>query len=118
MNFQELITRAVKIKQAYNLLNRIEGGKRWKADEYLQGLVGDVGDLSKLLMAKKGFRFDQASDFDSKIARELSDCLWSIIMIAEELDINIEKEFEKTLAKLENKVSDRKVIKHKKSKSL
>jgi NTP pyrophosphatase (non-canonical NTP hydrolase) len=114
MDFQELITKAVRIKQAYNLLNRVEGGKKWKAEEYLQGLFGDVGDLSKLLMAKKGFRFDQSADYDSKLARELADCLWSIVMIAEELDIDLEKEFSKTLTKLENKISDRKVVRAKK----
>jgi NTP pyrophosphatase (non-canonical NTP hydrolase) len=117
MDFQELIQRTSKIKGAYAVLNRTEGNKTWGVNEYTQGLVGDVGDLVKLIMAKKGYRF-AATDTDKKLANELSDCLWSIIVIADELDIDLEKAFIKTLNQLESKISERKVIKTTKSKTL
>jgi NTP pyrophosphatase (non-canonical NTP hydrolase) len=113
MEFSEISKRAKEIRQQYNVLNRVEGYKSWGVNDYAEGLVGDVGDLMKLLMAKKGLRF-AGGDIDSKLAHELADCLWSVIVIADELDIDLEKEFLKTMRQLENKISDRRVVKKKK----
>lgn len=118
MDFKDLAERSIKIKQAYDLLNRVEGAKKWGPNEYLQGLMGDLGDLSKLIMAKKGYRFDQKTNVDEALALELADCLWSIIIIADEFDIDLEDEFVKTIKKLESKISDRNVVKSKKSRKL
>lgn len=118
MEFKDLIEKARNLKAAYALLNRTEGAKKWGTNEYMQGFVGDVGDLSKLIMAKKGFRFDQNSKIDEKLAHELADCLWSIITLADELDVDLEAEFIKTMNKLEVKISDRKIIKDKKFRRL
>lgn len=65
--------------------------------------MGDVGDLVKLIMAKNGYR--QKEDIDEKIAHELGDCLWSIIVIAKELDINLEDKFLENMESLENKIT-------------
>lgn len=115
MDIKELSDRTIKIKGLYAVLNRTEGNKTWGLNEYAQGLVGDVGDLVKLVMAKKGFRF-AATDTDKKLARELADCLWSLFILADELDIDLEKEYLKMLKQLEDKVTERKVIKSKSSK--
>lgn len=68
----------------------------------MAGFVGDVGDLSKLLMAKEGLR--QNYDVDAKIAHELADCLWSILVIASKLGVNLEKEFVKTMSELDERI--------------
>jgi NTP pyrophosphatase (non-canonical NTP hydrolase) len=65
-----------------------------------------VGDLAKLYLAKKGFAFSQ-KETDKKFAQELADCFWSVLVLAEELDIDLEAEFNKTLNKLEDKIQDR-----------
>ncbi len=75
----------------------------------MQGLQGDVGDLAKLVLAKRGFSFEQ-KDTERKIARELSDCLFSILILAGELDVDLQPEFEKLLVRLEEKISERKVV--------
>lgn len=111
MDFNELIKKSRQIKTAYDRLNREEGNKVWSASEYAQGLVGDIGDLMKLIMAKRGFRFSADGGLNQKLAREIADCLWSIIIIADELDIDLEKEFLKTMRQLENKIGERKVLK-------
>ncbi len=116
MEFKELTKRAKEIKDAYAVLNRMEGARKWGVEEYAQGFVGDVGDLMKLIMAKKGFRFYDDT-IDEQLAHELADCLWAIITISNELDIDLEKEFLKTMNFLEKKIGEKKVIK-KKPKSL
>ena len=113
MQFNEIIKRARAIKKAYSHLNSREGNKVWGASEYVQGLVGDVGDLMKLIMAKKGLRFSAEEDVNAALKHELADCLWSVLTIADELGINLEKEFLATMDKLENKIAEHRVIKSK-----
>ena len=103
MEFRELIKKAIEIKDAYAQLNKQKGEKAWGVAEYAQGFVGDVGDLIKLVMAREGFR--SYENVDKKLAHELADCLWSVIVIAEELDIDLELEFLKTMEKLERRIS-------------
>jgi len=91
MEFKELIQKAKEIKKKYALENKKLGRKRWRAADYYQGFVGDVGDLGKLIMARNNLR--RYEDQDKKLAHELADCLWSILVLAEELGIDIEKEF-------------------------
>ena len=98
MEFKKLIKKAKEIKGIYKSLNR----KQWNVAEYTQGLVGDMGDLMKLVMAKDGFR--EIKNIDEKLKHELSDCLWSILIIADELGINLEKEFMKNMDKLKNRL--------------
>lgn len=110
MDFADLLQKVKKIKQAYHLQNRVEGYKVWRAPEYLQGLQGDVGDLAKLVLASSGFAFGQ-KDIDKRISRELADLLWSVLVLADEFDVDLEQEFGRTLQKLEEKIQDRKVVK-------
>lgn len=110
MEFSEVLEKAKAIRKKYNVENRLEGYKVWGAQEYAQALVGDVGDVHKLLLAMRGFSFSN-KNAEEKLAKELADCLWGIAAIAGEMDIDLEKEFYQVLKKLDAKVSARKVVK-------
>jgi NTP pyrophosphatase (non-canonical NTP hydrolase) len=110
MELSESLNRVKKIKQAYNVLNRVEGYKTWGTTEYLQAFMGDVGDLAKLVLAERGYVFSQ-KDVDTKLARELADCLWSVLVLADELGVDLNKELDKTLSRLEEKIQDRRIVK-------
>ncbi|HVL23449.1 MAG TPA: hypothetical protein VM450_05150 [Thermomicrobiales bacterium] len=99
MEFSALVERALSVQSAYRLRNERDGHGRWTAAEYMQGLVGDTGDLAKLIMARNGFR--SIDDVDTRIGHELADCLWSLIVIAHELDIDLESAFLGTMDGLE-----------------
>lgn len=101
MELKELTEKAKEIKQKYAAKNQ----KQWGVAEYTQGFVGDVGDLSKLILAKNEFR--SIADVDAKLAHELADCLWSILVIADELGIDLEKEFVKTMGELSERFNDK-----------
>ncbi|MBS3903420.1 MAG: hypothetical protein KGZ30_03560 [Anaplasmataceae bacterium] len=102
MEFKDIARRAIEIKNKYALQNEELGIKAWKVEDYYQGFVGDVGDLGKLIMARNNLR--RYEDQDQKLAHELADCLWSILIIAEELGVNLEEEFLKAkLSTLEKK---------------
>jgi len=59
---------------------------------------------------KKAFK----SAVDEKIKQELSDCLLSILIIADELKIDMENEFIKTIEHLQEKINGRKILRNKK----
>ena len=102
MEFENIIKRALEFREKYGQYEREKSGREWTGPEILQGFVGDVGDLSKLILAKEGRRDIQ--DVDAKLAHELSDCLWSIIVLADKYDVNLEQSFLKTMDELDGRL--------------
>lgn len=102
MNFNELQQRAIEIRDKYDRLNQEKRGVTWNEQQLMAGFVGDVGDLSKIIMAKHGLR--AMDDVDSKLAHELSDCLWSILVLASKYDIDLSQEFMKTMDGLDKRI--------------
>lgn len=103
MNYKELKSKALNVKTAYDQLNIKKGERKWNYLEYAQGLVGDIGDLMKMLMAKSNLR-SYNGDLDEDIKHELSDCLWSIIVISEELKIDLGEIFPTKMTELYKKI--------------
>lgn len=102
MEFKEIIQRAKEIRSIYADLERKKYGREWTREEIVQGFVGDVGDLMKISMAKEGVR--NMPDVDMKLAHELADCLWSIIIIADKYGVDLGGSFAKTMDELEQRV--------------
>ncbi|MBI4835966.1 MAG: nucleotide pyrophosphohydrolase [Candidatus Abawacabacteria bacterium] len=103
MEFSQLQNRAIAVMNQYIQLNQQVGRPAWTAAEYLQAFVGDVGDLTKLIMAKNNFR--TIPDYEEKLGHELSDCLWAICVLAKQLNIDLEIEFQKTMEQIEKKIT-------------
>ena len=68
----------------------------------MSGFVGDVGDLSKIIMAKHGLR--SMDDVDAKLAHELSDCLWSILVLSDKYHIDLAAAFLQTMDGLDKRI--------------
>ncbi len=103
-DIQELTKRALSIRRKYDALNAKDGHKKWDGVDYLAGLMGDLGDLAKLVMAKEGLR--RGDDIDSKLRHEIGDCLWSILIIADYFDIDLEKAFNGTMDELDERLGE------------
>ncbi len=99
MEFSHLIQRALDLRQGYAAWEQQTYGRRWTEEEIALGFVGDVGDLAKLIQAHNGVR--GIPDADQKLAHELSDCLWSIIVLAHSAGIDLESAFLHTMDDLE-----------------
>ncbi|HSW98411.1 MAG TPA: hypothetical protein VLF71_01090 [Candidatus Saccharimonadales bacterium] len=102
MTYEELMNRALAIRAKYDALNLTKRGVQWDGQQIMAGFVGDVGDLSKIIMAKHGLR--DMDDVDAKLAHELSDCLWSVLVLASEYKIDLAAEFMKTMDQLDARV--------------
>ena len=64
---------------------------------------GDVGDLAKLIQAHAGVR--SIDDCHAKLGHELSDCLWSILVLASKCGIDLQAEFAKNTREISDYVS-------------
>jgi NTP pyrophosphatase (non-canonical NTP hydrolase) len=105
--FSDLSAQATSVRDHYDELQKIDGHKTWNVQDRVAGFVGDVGDLSELVMAKHQLRRGP-EDIDEALAHELSDCLWSVMVIADELNINLEEAFTKTMIELHARIEKEK----------
>ncbi len=105
MDLSQLTERAMQVRQRFAEMELAVNGRPWTREELMQGFVGDVGDLMKLVMAKSGAR--PTDDVDRKLAHELSDCLWSVLVLAKLYDVDLEKAFLATMADIEAKLTKR-----------
>jgi NTP pyrophosphatase (non-canonical NTP hydrolase) len=102
MELARLSDRAMEIRACFAAHEQGRSGRTWTREEIMQGFVGDVGDLMKLVMAKAGVR--TIAGADRKLAHEISDCLWSVLVLARLYEVDLEREFLKTMADLEQKL--------------
>ena len=102
MEFQDLIRRATEVRAQYAALERARYGRAWTTEELMLGFLGDVGDLAKLVVAHGGVR--EIPDASAKLAHELADCLWSILVLSQRLDVDLEDAFFETMDDLERHI--------------
>ena len=103
MKFCDLEKSALQLNELYEQLEIKKWGRVWTTAELALGFVGDVGDLAKLVQANAGVR--DIDDCKAKLGHELSDCLWSIIVLANKCDIDLEAEFVRNTQELAKHVS-------------
>jgi NTP pyrophosphatase (non-canonical NTP hydrolase) len=89
----------MEVRRRYAELEQARYGRSWTAEEVALGFVGDVGDLAKLVLAEAGVR--RIPDHREKLAHELADCLWSVLVLARLYGIDLERAFLSTLQDLE-----------------
>jgi NTP pyrophosphatase (non-canonical NTP hydrolase) len=99
MDFQSIIDRGLEIRRLYEEKERQLYGSPWTSEEIALGFVGDVGDLAKLVVAENGKRNIENSK--EKLAHELSDCLWSLIVLAHAHEVDLETSFLNTMDELQ-----------------
>jgi NTP pyrophosphatase (non-canonical NTP hydrolase) len=103
MEFRDLVERAMEIRRQYAEFEQATFGRPWSREEVAMGLVGDVGDLIKLVMAHNGVR--NIPDLDRKLAHELADCQWSIMVLSQIYGIDLEGAFLQTMDGLEQQIA-------------
>ena len=102
MELSAVTQRAMQIRQGYAQLEQQRYGRSWSREDLALGLVGDVGDLAKLVLAQSGIR--TIADSRAKLAHELADCLWSVCVLAELYQIDLEQAFLDTMHELEQHI--------------
>ena|SRR3989344_4527141 len=107
MTFEEAIEKARSIRKTYEVLERKKFGKEWERKDLVLGFVHDVGDFVKTTMIMDGTR-EANPDSKYMLSHELSDCLWSIIILADKYDIDLKESFEENMNSMEQRLIEEK----------
>lgn len=102
-DIHDLQKRATEIAARYTVLNKRQRHNEWGPKDRMMGFVTDIGELNELVMAKEGMR--SVDDVDKKLAHELSDCLWSVLILADTYNVDLEAEFLRTMQELERRTA-------------
>jgi NTP pyrophosphatase (non-canonical NTP hydrolase) len=102
MEFDTLVSHALAVRAEYVRFEEEHFGTAWTNQELALGFIGDVGDMAKLIVAQNGRReIPQARE---KLAYELTDCLWPIIILANANNIDLEESFLKDMGVIETRL--------------
>jgi NTP pyrophosphatase (non-canonical NTP hydrolase) len=99
MEFRRIVERAAEVRGRYAEMEQARYGRPWTTEELALGFVGDVGDLAKLIVAESGVR--AVPEAREKLAHELADCLWSVIVLSLACRIDLETAFLRTMNQLD-----------------
>ncbi len=97
---RSLSGRAMEVRTLFGEWEQATYGRQWSIADLLNGFMVDVGDLARLVMAATGARHEE--DVTSRLAHELADCLWSILVLASRLDVDLGAAFSSTMDNLES----------------
>lgn len=100
MELQKLIHRAVDLRRQYDKKERQLYGAPSTDEEIAQGFLGDVNNLVRLVQAAHGKT--RIANSAEKLTSQLSHCLWSVIILAQMHNVDLEQAFMETMDKLEN----------------
>lgn len=103
MEFSAVIQRARIIRGKFAAYETRTYGREWTTEELALGLMKDVGDLAMLVQASEGVRL--VTNLDEALGHELSDCLWSVITLADRLGIDLQAAFTRTMDELDQQLS-------------
>jgi NTP pyrophosphatase (non-canonical NTP hydrolase) len=101
MNLADLQKLGADVDDAYASLGKEKGYKERTPYAYCGFLATDLGELTEFVMAKENYR--DGEDLDRKIAHELSDCLWAVLMLARHLDVNMEEAYVHTMEEIKKR---------------
>lgn len=90
--------RALEIRRKYDALNRQKSGQPWDAVKLARGFKKDVNDLMTII--------EQDIVDRKKLSHELGDCLWSVLVIARKLDVDLERAFWTTMGEIDQRFED------------
>ena len=103
MEFGELSQRARAVRELFEASEIEKFGRPWSREELALGLVGDIGELAKLVQAAEGVR--EVMGAREKLEHELSDVMWSIIVLADEFQVDLEAAFLRTMEEIERSLA-------------
>lgn len=100
MEFQKIIHRALDLRRQYEVKETNLYGSPSTSVEIAQGFAGDVNNLVKLVMAEHGQR--EIANSKEKLEAQLAHCLWSVVVLAQMHNVNLENSFMEAMDRLES----------------
>ncbi|WP_400245013.1 hypothetical protein AB3U99_01395 [Niallia sp. JL1B1071] len=104
VDFTEALEQSKYIRGLYNQLEQLSLGRKWTLQEDMLGFSTDVGVLGRLVMASSG-TWGYPGDEKEELKHKLSECLWWLMVLSNHLDIDITKEFQAFINKLDTNLT-------------
>lgn len=102
-DWQAMQSQALRLKRLFDERNQLIMESSWTNQELLLGFVTDIGDLVRRLMIddeRKPATPQTVVNNPQMLAEEFSDCLWSLIVLAEQYRVDLHSSFNTTIATL------------------
>jgi hypothetical protein len=100
MDFQKIIHRAMDLRRQYEVKETSLYGASSTINDVAQGFSGDVKNLLKLIEAEGGQR--EIANSREKLEAHLAHCLWSVVVLAQMHNVDLETAFMEAMDRLEN----------------
>jgi NTP pyrophosphatase (non-canonical NTP hydrolase) len=100
MEFQKIIHRALDLRRQYEIKETDLYGSPHTTTDIAQAFAGDVNNLIKLIEAEQGQRV--IANSKEKLEAQLAHCLWSVVVLAQIHNVNLETAFMEAMDRLEN----------------
>jgi len=92
-------SRAIQIRKLYHQLEIQHHGTTWSKQEDMIGLMSDIGELGRLLMASDD-RWAYKGDVPKDIADKISECMWWLFVLSDRLEVDISSAFSSKMNEL------------------
>ena len=97
---KDAIDKSLKIRKRYHELERKYHGSEWTVEEDALAFLTDAGLVGRLTMAKLS-RWPKEEEDGQTLEHKLAECIWWLIVLADRMDIDIEREIGAFLEKTE-----------------
>lgn len=108
MNLKEVVEQSLSSREMYAEFEKIKFGKAWSDEEIYTGLVSDIGDLGRLVLAKAGV--EHIDGVEEKLKHELGECLWGIAVLAGKYHIDLDEAFALQLENIKRVTTEERTV--------
>jgi NTP pyrophosphatase (non-canonical NTP hydrolase) len=99
MDLQKIIHRAMDLRRQYEVRETDLYGAPSTSVDIARAFAGDVNNLVKLIEAVQGQR--EIANSKEKLEAQLAHCLWSVVIVAQMHDVDLETSFMEAMDRLE-----------------
>ena len=99
INFEQLKERSLKIRKRYHELELTHHGSEWTIEEDALAFLTDAGLVGRHVMSQQG-RWPKANT-EQELKHKIGESIWGLTVLAERMNIDIEKATEEFLSETE-----------------
>jgi hypothetical protein len=101
LNFEDTVTRSLKIRELYHKLELQHHGSHWTVQEDALAFLTDAGKVGRLTMAQQG-RWPQGQNPQQDLSHKIGESIWWLIVLADRMDIDIYEALDGFLTRTED----------------
>lgn len=98
MNIEEVENRSMKIREAYHKLEEEYHSSKWTIEEDALAFLTDAALVGRLTMSNQNRWPDET---DNTLEHKISECIWWLMVLSKEMNIDIENSLQKFLTEKE-----------------